>query len=96
MNCASMARQNTRRKNRRVNRKRTASRKKQQGAILPFITGICVGLFVAFVVYLKVLEKPASQKKSDPSISFQKEQDEAVEAASDKPEFDFLHHPART
>lgn len=79
--------QNTRKKNRRVAPKR-ASAKQQQGAVLPFITGICVGLFIAFVVYLKVLNKP---DQADGHVDANKPAagEEVIETASDKPKFDF-------
>ena len=77
----------TPKKNRRVNRTRTSA-KKQEGAILPFITGLSVGLFVAFVLYLKVLNKPTETNVSG-TTTVEAEEVEVIEAASDKPKFDF-------
>ncbi len=77
-------------KKRKVNR-RTPQKKQQEGAIMPFITGLCVGLFIAFVVYLKgshtttnnevaeAIDIPAGET---PTLN-------QVKAKADKLEFDF-------
>lgn len=73
-------------KNRRVNYKTT--KKQQAGAILPFITGLCVGLFIAFVIYLRLPqqadEPPESVATAEPSVSVTEE-----EGSANKPKFDF-------
>lgn len=75
---------------RRVNRK-TPRKKKQAGAVMPFITGICFGLFIAFIVYLKygdisTPDKNQPIKAETPAIEFS--HNEEVEE-KEKPQFDF-------
>lgn len=73
-------------KNRRVNHK--TQKKQQEGAILPFITGLCIGLFIAFVVYLKMPHQADQQSNSaatdESSVSVTDDG-----GTEDKPKFDF-------
>lgn len=76
---------------RKANRRTPQKKKKQAGAIMPFITGMFVGLFIAFVFYLKSNSGNTSvenqpKKTEAPEIEFS-HGEEVVDA--EKPQFDF-------
>ena len=77
-------------KKRKVNR-RTPQKKQQEGAIMPFITGLCVGLFIAFVVYLKGSHSTSNNEVAEAIDIADGETSELSqeETVADKPKFDF-------
>lgn len=64
--------------------RRTPQKKQQEGAILPFITGLCMGLFIAFVIYLK-----GSHTTSTEISAIETPHIEQEETVVEKPTFDF-------
>ena len=76
-------------KNRRKNRR--TQKKQQQGSILPFITGLCVGLFVAFVIYLKSPASNTTTNESSDAIGIPASETTQTEGTNsdEKPKFDF-------
>ncbi len=73
-------------KNRKVNRNRSA--KSQRGSILPFITGLAIGLFIAFVVYLKMSAIKTSPQGIE-GMPTEKDVQSGEGVPAEKPKFDF-------
>lgn len=77
-------------KKKKVNRR--APKQEQKGVILSFITGLCLGLFVAFVVYLKGSQPVTTVAENPDQIESVSETEESLTAQTDeaeKPTFDF-------
>jgi len=67
--------------------RRIPQKKQQKGSILPFITGLCMGLFIAFVIYLKGSHTTSTETSEISAIEAQTLDQEEI--AAEKPTFDF-------
>lgn len=73
---------------RKTQENRRTQKANQQGSILPFVSGLSIGLFVAFLVYIKGMSvahpQPELETISDTVIA-----SDTVDVEDEKPQFDF-------